>query len=59
MVKYIAKIKEVGHQNILTSSLTTDVIKTKEELIAFWGLDQNDIESYTLYEVMDGKEVKL
>ena len=53
MVKYIAKIKEVGHQNILTSSLTTDVVKTKEELIAFWGLD------HTLYEVMDGKEVKL
>ena len=59
MVKYIAKIKEVGHQNILTSSLTTDVVKTKEELIAFWGLGQNDIESYTLYEVMDGQEVKL
>ena len=59
MVKYIAKIKEVGHQNILTSSLTTDVVKTKEELIAFWGLAQDDIESYTLYEVMDGKEVKL
>lgn len=59
MVKYIAKIKEVGHQNILTSSLTTDVVKTKEELIAFWGLAQDDIESYTLYEVMEGKEVKL
>ncbi len=59
MVKYIAKIKEVGHQNILTSSLTTDVVKTQEELIAFWGLAQDDIESYTLYEVMDGKEEKL
>lgn len=58
-MKYIAKIKEVGHQNILTSSLTTDVVKTKDELIQFWGLDQDDVESYTLYEVMDGKEVKL
>lgn len=58
-MKYIAKIKEVGHQNILTSSLTTDMVKTKDELIQFWGLDQDDVESYTLYEVMDGKEVKL
>lgn len=58
-MKYIAKIKEVGHQNILTSSLTTDVVKTKEELIAFWGLNNDDVEYYTLYEVMDGKEVRL
>lgn len=58
-MKYIAKIKEVGHQNILTSSLTTDVVKTKDELILFWGLDQDDVESYTLYEIVDGKEVKL
>ena len=58
-MKYIAKIKEVGHQNILTSSLTTDVVKTKDELIQFWGLDQDDVESYTLYEVVDGKEVEL
>lgn len=59
MVKYIAKIKEVGHKNILTTSLTTDAVKTKEELIAFWGLNNDDVESYTLYEVMNGKEVKL
>lgn len=58
-MKYIAKIKEVGHQNILTSSLTTDMVKTKDELIQFWGLDQEDVESYTLYEIVDGKEVKL
>lgn len=58
-MKYIAKIKEVGHQNILTSSLTTDVVKTKDELIAFWGLSNDDVESYTLYEIVDGKEVKL
>lgn len=58
-MKYIAKIKEVGHQNILTSSLTTDMVKTKDELIQFWGLDQDDVESYTLYEVVDGKEIKL
>lgn len=58
-MKYIAKIKEVGHQNILTSSLTTDMVKTKDELIQFWGLDQDDVESYTLYEIVDGKEVKL
>lgn len=58
-MKYIAKIKEVGYQNILTSSLTTDMVKTKDELIQFWGLDQDDVESYTLYEVVDGKEIKL
>lgn len=58
-MKYIAKIREVGHQNILTSSLTTDMVKTKDELIQFWGLDQDDVESYTLYEIVDGKEVKL
>lgn len=58
-MKYIAKIREVGHQNILTSSLTTDMVKTKDELIHFWGLDQDDVESYTLYEIVDGKEVEL
>lgn len=58
-MKYIAKIKEVGHQNILTSSLTTDMVKTKDELIAFWGLSNDDVESYTLYEIVDGKEVEL
>lgn len=59
MIKYIAKIKEVGHQNVLISSLTTDTIKSKSELISFWGLEESDVEYYKLYQVKDGEEEEL
>ncbi|MCQ2327701.1 MAG: hypothetical protein MJZ71_09085 [Bacteroidales bacterium] len=58
MAKYIAKIKEIGNLHILTSSLE-GIKKTKEELISFWGLDNDDVEWYELFELIDGKEVKL
>lgn len=55
MAKYIAKIKEVEHIGVLTSSLDCEE-KTKQELIAFWGLEEPDVE---LFEVINGKEVQL
>lgn len=53
MAKYIAKIKEVGHIGVLTSSLDCEE-KSKQELIAFWGLEEPQ-----LFEVINGKEVQL
>jgi hypothetical protein len=58
MAKYIMKCKEVGHNGELTSSLDGDT-KTKAELIEFWGLENDDVEWYRLYQVIDGKEVEL
>lgn len=58
MAKYIAKIKEVGHIGVLTSSLDCEK-KSKQELIAFWGLEEPDVEWYQLFEVITGKEVQL
>ena len=31
----------------------------KAFLVNFWGLDEEDIESFELFEVIDGKEVQL
>lgn len=58
MAHYVMKCKEVGREHLLTSSIIGEE-KTKEELIAFWGLDEPDVESYELFEVIEGKEVKL
>ncbi len=58
MEKYIMKCKELGHNGVLTSSLDGKT-KTKEELIEFWGLENDDVEWYRLYQVIDGKEVEL
>lgn len=52
------KCKELGHNGVLTSSLDGKT-KTKEELIEFWGLENDDVEWYRLYQVIDGKEVEL
>lgn len=58
MCEYIAEIKEVGNPSILKSSLIGQK-KTKEELIAFWGLADPDVEWYHLYEVVDGRNVEM
>jgi len=54
MAKYIAIIKEVGRNSVLTSTLVCET-KTKEELISFWGLDEDDVETYFLLEVINGE----
>ena len=56
---YTAEIKEVGRDQILTPSLNCYDNKTKEQLVAFWGLKDPDVEWYRLYEVIDGKKVEL
>lgn len=58
MAHYVMKCKEVGRENVLTSSLVCEY-KSQQELIKFWGLDQNDVESFKLFEIIDGKEVEL
>lgn len=58
MAKYIMKCKEVGREYLLTSSLLGEE-KTKKEIIAFYGLDEPDIEWYKIYQEIDGKEVEL
>ena len=57
MCEYIAGIKDVGNPSILKSSLKGQK-KTKEELIAFWGIDEPDVEWYHLYEIVDGHKVE-
>ena len=48
MKHFTAKIKEQGNSHILTPSYTGDV--DKEFLIKFWGLNEPDIEWYTIEE---------
>lgn len=57
-MRYIVKIKEVGHPGVLISSIQGQE-KTKEELVAFYGLNEPDVEWYEIYQEIDGKEVKL
>lgn len=52
------KCKEVGRSSMLTSSIQGEE-KTKDELIAFWGLDGSDVKWYKLYEVIEGKEIEI
>ena len=56
---YTAEIKEVGRDHILKPSLHCSDRKTKEQVVAFWGLNEIDVEWYRLYEVIDGKKVEL
>lgn len=56
--QYVAEIKEVGNNSVLTSSHTGREM-TREELIAFWGLDEPDVEWYHLYEIVDGHKVEI
>ena len=56
---YTAEIKEVGRDQILTPSLHCYDKKTKEQLVAFWGLKEPDVEWYRVYEVNDGKKEEL
>lgn len=48
MKHFTAKIKEHGNDHILTPSYTGDV--DKEFLIKFWGLNEPDVEWYTIEE---------
>lgn len=47
---YIIRIKEKGNPHTLTTALTTEYIgnKGKREIIDFYGLEQPDVESYTI-----------
>ena len=58
MCEYIAEIKEVGKPSILKQSLIGQK-KTKEELIAFWGLADPDVEWFRLYEIVEGEKVEM
>lgn len=56
---YIAEIKEIGKPNILTPSIHCQDELTKEELITFWGLDQEDVEWYHLYQLVGGEKIEI
>ena len=58
MITYIAEIKEVGNPTVLTPTLTCDGM-TVEGLIRFWGLDEEDVEWYKLYQIVNGQKVEL
>lgn len=57
-MEYRAKIKELGHNCVLTPSIQGKEM-TKEQLVSFWGLENGDVEWYKLYQVKDGKEIEL
>jgi hypothetical protein len=51
-VTYEAKIKEKGNPHVLTPSYTGDSETVNEEfLIKFWGLNEQDVESYEIIKV--------
>lgn len=58
MKKYMAEIKEVGNPSVLTPSITCEGM-TVEGLIGFWGLDEEDVEWYRLYEIVKGQKIEL
>ena len=58
MVHYEAEIKEVGMKHTIKSSLYCSE-KAIEELVDFWGLNNQDVEHYTIYEIRNGKRTKL
>lgn len=58
MKTYIAEIKEVGNPSVLTPSITCEGM-TVEGLISFWGLDEQDVEWYRLFQIVDGQKVEL
>lgn len=51
MTEYIAEIKEKGKCDVLRSSIYCEE-KSIEELIAFWGLKEQDVEWYKLYQLI-------
>lgn len=53
MIKYFAKIKEKNNPSILEPSWIGEV-NSKQQLVDFWGLKQDDIEWYKLYQNEDG-----
>lgn len=57
-MEYIAEIKEGGHTNVLTPSISGSEM-TKEELIDFWGLANDDVEWYKLYQVINGEKEEI
>lgn len=58
MYNYLAEIKEIDNPTILTPSLTCDGM-TVEGLIKFWGLDEEDVEWFRLYQILNGKKVEI
>ena len=58
MVHYEAEIKEVSMKHTIKSSLYCSE-KAIEELVDFWGLNNQDVEHYTIYEIRNGKRTKL
>ena len=58
MYNYLAEIKEIDNPTILTPSITCEGM-TVEGLVKFWGLDEDDVEWFRLYEIVDGQKVEL
>ena len=50
MFKYKAKIKEVGKEHICEPSYSSYTPVSKEFLIDFWGLENDDVEWYEITE---------
>lgn len=59
MFHYEAKIKEVLNDNILTPAYYTEEKQSRDDLIKMWGLKEQDIEWFELYEVINDKWFEL
>jgi len=55
---YIVEIKEKGNPIILTPTIQGEE-KTREELVKFFGLDEEDVEWYRLYRLENGEKVEI
>lgn len=55
MHTYIIKFKEVGREWLSTTYTSPESI-TEEFLIKFFGLNEDDVEDYTIEQKNDGKE---
>ena len=51
MKKFVAKIKEKGNEHVLTPIYMGSDDTTKEDLIEFWGCENDDVEWYDIKEV--------
>jgi len=58
MKTFSAEIKEVGNPTILHPSITCEGM-TKDELIAWWGLNLPDVEWFRLYQEICGERIEL
>ena len=63
MRQFKARIKEVSGHVVTPEYMADDDFwrwyNPKKFLIGFWGLRNADVSSYELYEVVNGKEVRL